>query len=505
MTVSNLKRLEQQFITNHGKLTADDANKLIQSAKDWGGVSNAEKAELKAVLTRYADKLDPAAKDTLEKYLGVSNGGGTPPPNMDVVRSVTGNNPASFQDDTLFLGKDGTVSGQAGVAAFTRSYDSTKAGPLRSAHGSPAPNSAVISADDNKTLSTQTPGQALDKMATAFGSNASGFEKMAGSKEFYDESAEFWWGKCHAWTYSSLNNKIDKLVDVDGPEGQKGVWLAGQWMSRADLGNWMMAVADNISIDSPNTMFKQDLSALDLMKGTNQFMMNNGGGAIGDIFNDKKHGHKEVWNQPFVGADMTTKTLDGDAAKAVLDVAKKDGFTGVTVKEVDITGKYGVEMGDDHEGDPGRSQKNWTMYAVTDAAGKVLTAYMADDDKLKDAPVPQKYTDEVPDYLWKPKLDAIDDVLAGKPNYVVDNDALGPQFRFFVGTVLPKAIPGTERTAFENDFKALPAGNVDAGKAKELSAKYPGVANAYSPQQWKDIFQARGLDAKQFGASWKPV
>ncbi len=276
-------------------------------------------------------------------------------------------------------------------------------------------------------------------------------------------------------------------------------------MSRADLGNWMMAVSDNISIDSPNTMFKSDLSALDLMKGTNQFMMNNGGGVISDIFNDKKHGHKEVWNQPFVGADMTTTTLSGDAQKAVLDLAKKDGFTGVSVKEVKITGRYGVEQGDDYEGDPGRSEKNWNMYAVTDGNGKVLTAYMADDDKLKDAAVPDKYSDEVPDYLWKPKLDAIDDVLAGKTNYTVEGDGLAKEFKFFVGTVLPKAVPGTVRNGFENDFKALPAGNVDAGRAKELAAKYPGVANAYSPEQWKANFGARGLDAKQFGAAWNPA
>jgi len=508
MTVTNLKRLEQSFITSHGKITADDAKKLIDSAKDYGGVSAAEKAELKAVIAKYADKLEPAAKDTLEKYLNITPAGpgGNQPPNMDVVKSVTGTNPGSFQDDTIFLGKDGTVSSKAGVESYTRSYDSTKEGPLRTAHGSAAPPSTLISKTDADTLAKQTPGQALDKMAAAFGAGTQSFDKLAGSKQFYDDKADYWWGKCHAWTWSSLSNKIDKKVDVEGPDGQKGVWLAGQWMSRADLGNWMMATADSISVDSPNTMFKQNLSADDLLKGSNQFMMNNGGGVIADIFNDKKHGHQEVWNQPFVGADMTTKTVSGDAAKAILDQAKKDGVAGgVTVKQVDISGKYGVEQSDDYEGDPGRTEKNWKMYSVTDNNGKVLKSYMADDDALKNVNGIDKNTDEVPDYLWKPKLDAIDDTLDGKPNSTVDGDALGKEFKFFVGTVLNKAVSGAERNQFEAEFKALPAGAVSPDKAKALADKYQGVANAYSPQQWKDIFQSRGLDAKAFGASWKPV
>jgi hypothetical protein len=421
-----------------------------------------------------------------------------------VIRGVTGTMPFSFSDDTVFLGRDGQINGDANVPSYTRSYDSTKEGPLRFRHGSQVPESIALNATDRDAANKRTPGQSLDAAAKVFGVNVDGFEAMANSKDFYNQDAEFWWGKCHAWTWSSLSTTIDKLVDVPGPDGQKGLWVAGEFVSRADLGNWMMAVADQISVADGNKLFDSTVSATDLLKGTTQFLMNNGGGMISDVFNDKKKGHKEVWNQPFVSSDVTTTTLKPDVAQKLLDLAKTDGVTGgATVKQVQIVGTYGVEQSDDHEGDPGRSSKSWNMYAVTDANGKVLTAYMADDDKLKDmADLPTKYSDDLPDYIWKPTMKAIDDTLAGRSNSVVENDSHGKEFKFFINTVLQKGVPATTRTAFEKDFAALPQGNLSADQARGLAQKYPGVANGYSPAQWKATFGTRGLDAKAFGASW---
>src|SRR5207249_1876076 len=95
---------------------------------------------------------------------------------------------------------------------------------------------------------------------------------------------------------------------------------------------------------------------------------------------------------------------------------------------------------------------------------------------------------------------AIADTIAGKSNSTVDSDNLGPQFKFFVGTVLKSGVPGTTRTAFEADVAKLPAGNVSASAAADLAKKYPGVANAYSPDQWTKAFGARGMDKKAFGS-----
>ena len=49
-------------------------------------------------------------------------------------------------------------------------------------------------------------------------------------------------------------------------------------MSRADLGNWMMAVGD-VSINTKDELFLQAPNATNLLKGVTQYMMNGGGGA----------------------------------------------------------------------------------------------------------------------------------------------------------------------------------------------------------------------------------
>ncbi|MBS1153148.1 MAG: hypothetical protein H6Q89_4846, partial [Myxococcaceae bacterium] len=299
MTVANLRRLESQFLTDQ-QLTADEAQKLVASTWDFGAVSKEERAELKAILLRDLRALEPAARQTIERFLGAQDSA------APVIASRTGANPATFADDSVFLGRDGTQHGESGVSAYTRGYDSTQAGPLRFAHGSRAPASRALSAAENQRIQQTPPGAALDAAARAWGVRVDGFQKMAHSKAFFDPTAEAWWGKCHAWAWAALDQKINQLVDVEGPEGKKGVWIGGQWLSRADLGNWMMATGDEIALADPQTMFKSELTASDLLKGTTQFLMNGGGGVVADIHNDQKKGHKEVWNQPFVASDLTT-------------------------------------------------------------------------------------------------------------------------------------------------------------------------------------------------------
>ena len=501
MTVNNLRKLEQEFLNDDQRITGDEAKKLIDSTWDWVAFSKPERAELKAILSRDAGKLDPAARQTIEAFL--RTGPAAPAPSAQVIRSIAGPNPSSFSDDSVILGRDGTVHGESGITAYTRAYDATKIGPLRSAHGSPAPDSALLSPQEYAALKAATPGASLDAAASAFGVRVNGFEKMANSKDFFDDSAEYWWGKCHAWAWSALSKTIDRRVDVNGAEGQKGVWIGGQWLSRADLGNWMMATADEISVHDPQALFKGDLTASELVKGTTQFMMNDGGGVVADVFNDRKKGHKEVWNQPFVSSDLTTRSIDPAAASALVQLARKDGFaTAVGVKQLTIVGTYGVEQSDAWEGAPGTSSKTWNLYAVTDGTGKMLTATMADDHRLdRVRGLPTRTTDDLPEYFWKPKLQAIDDVLAGRRNFNVDTDRHSAEFRFFVGTVLTRGVPGSVRVSFEAELNAVP-GPVDAATAAHLAQKYPGVANAYSPAQWKSLLQPRGLDAKGFGASW---
>lgn len=483
MSVDAVRRLETQALRDR-KISEEEAQQLVTATYDWNAVSREEKAELKAILTRDAAALSPAAKQTIEVFLDAREG--TAP----VISSRVGPYASTFADDAVSLGRDGTLHGEAGVTGYSRGYDATQMGPLRSRHGSDAPASVMLSRAENDRVRTASPGAALDAAAKAFGARGTGFEQMASAKQFFDPSAEFWWGKCHAWAWSALDDRISTQVDVDGPEGMKGVWIGGQWLSRADLGNWMMATADEISLKNGDQLIKAQLTATDLLNGTTQFLMNGGGGVVADIHNDKKKGKAEVWNQPFVASDVTTRTLDGEPALGVLKRAKQ----GVAVKQVTIVGTYGVERGDTWEGPASRASKTWNMYAVTNGAGRVVAAYMADDPALKGvAGLPTRKTDDLPDYLWKPKLQAIDDVLAGRPNAAVAGDRRGREFTFFVGTVLTKGVPGTVRAAFEAEVRA------GATDQAALAAKYPGVANAYAPDQWARF----GFDARAFGAAWR--
>ena len=77
MSVRGLRNLEQRFIQNDQKITADEAKQLVDSTADWGGVSKGEKTELSRILQRNVDKLEPAARDILTRFLGT---GPTPPP-----------------------------------------------------------------------------------------------------------------------------------------------------------------------------------------------------------------------------------------------------------------------------------------------------------------------------------------------------------------------------------------------------------------------------------------
>jgi hypothetical protein len=339
-------------------------------------------------------------------------------------------------------------------------------------------------------------------MARVLGFEVSGFEKMAKSLAFFDPNAAPWWGKCHAWTWMSLSAFVNSAVDLLGFNQSKGAWFLGQWISKADLGNWSMGVADKISLNDTNELYCNEVNADKLLAACVRFLNNDGGGFIANIWNPQKRGKREVWNQPFCRADFDSRTLTGNAASTMLAFAAIEGLAGATtVKHLNITGYYGVEASDDWEGESRQNQKNWTMYCVCGADGKVLKSYMADDPKLaKFNGLPTRHSSEIPEYIWRPSHQPLKDVLAGRANPTVDNDKYGPEFKFFVGKLLQHRVPNEVRAEFERAVLANPG--MGTAEINALADKLPGVANAYSPQAWQAHFQARGFDAKRFGAVW---
>ena len=498
MTVRSLQTLNQLFTREDGRLETPEAERLLDAVGDQGTVADDERNALRSIAG--SPRTTTAARNVIETFLA------RPAPSTGVLNAVTGHDASRFTDDRLILGADGTERGTSSVTPYTRSYDAVRKGPMRMAHGSPAPRSNILTADEQNALRTQTPAEALDAMARERGITlGQGFVALANSKNAYDPAAEVWWGKCHAWAWSALSNELAARVDVGGLEGQRGLWLSGQWISRADLGNFLMGVSDTIALSDGQQMFHAPVTALDLLHASAQFLLRGGGGVVADRHNDAAHGgEREVWNQPFVSADVDSRTLSGEGATAVRALAANEGTPGVAVKHVHLLGRYGNEHSDGWEGPWVAESRSWNLYAVTDATGAVVAAYSADDPRLDGVRgLPTRASHELPEYLWKPTLRAVESGLAGTPDRTIDADPLAREYRFFVGTLLTRGVPGSTRAAFEAAVKALPPGPANPSSIAALLEAYPGVAAAYSAEQWARAFESRGLLATVFDASEK--
>lgn len=488
MTVTLLRTLNSLLTRDDERLDAPEARRLVDSSRDGGDVSPDEKKELRAIAS--GPKTTLAAKSVIEAFVAE-------PVTEPVMRAMTGFDATTFDDDVVVLGRDGALTGTSGITPYSRGYDAVHTGPMRLAHGSTAPHSALLTDEENARLATLKPADALDAAAKERGVQLGrGFDALANAKSSYDPEAPTWWGKCHAWAWSAMSNELAARVDVGGPEGQRGLWLGGQWVSRADLGNFLMGAADHIALADPNVLFDQKVTAYDLLAATSQFLVNGGGGFVADIHNDAVHGgEREVWNQPFVAADVDTTTLTGAPADALLRLARADGVEGgVIVKHVHVIGRYGNERGDAWEGDAHLNSRAWNVYAITDANGVVQGAYMADDPKLADfSGLPTLQSQELPEYVWKPTMRAADAALSGRLDRSIDEDPLGREYRFLVGDVLKNGVPGAVRSRFEAEVASLPQGPIDAARLDSLKTRYAGIENAYSAEQWARLFKSRGL------------
>lgn len=409
-----------------------------------------------------------------------------------------------------YLKKDGRVRLDTGLVPFTRSYVQATAGGLRARNGSPVPSSTILDPAQVQQLQGKSSGAALDAMAATFGVRTS-FAKVANEAPLYDLTKPWWWGLCAPWAWTSLHPKISTWVDVNGPEGSKGVWFAGQWLSRADLGNWTMATA-NPFVDAA----MESIDAESISKPSGQGLINalqmlqkGAPGFVADIHNDALKGDHQTWNQPFFAADLDSKSLglSAPATAALLRLAEADGWHPHGIKLVKVVGFYGNEdrtVRDAYEGPALRAELRWNIYVGVGEDGAVGWSIMAHDPRLKGiAGLPTTSSADPPDYLAQMSPEILDDAIAGRPNGFIDRQAeRGAELRFYLGTLLPNAVPGHVRTAFEAKVKALPPGQVSAEAIAALAAAFPKVANAYSPTEWRTHFEARGLSAQRFGAIW---
>ena len=495
-------RVYREALRDDGKIDELEANQLAAFLRGSGGGN----ASVKAFLQKVAESPDAlfgaSAKQVLTSYLG-----GTPPNWVPLENSVyrlkAGNQQNSVIDDKIYLVGEGKLYGSTDSSSHSRGYAKKAAGILRFPHGSKAPAHPLVdSSSDTDRLLSQSPAVALDTAAAAAGLQLGqfGFDYRA-NKRFYDSNAQYWEGLCHAWSYGALEERINALVDVDGPTGQRGIWIFGQWLSRADLGNWMMAVSDQLSV-ADTELVDPYVTPVDILKGVSQWVMTSGLGLRADMFNDAEQGSSEVWNQPIVDAQWEVAHVSQSAADAVVAYAKNDAQNNASlpatpmVELVKIRVSWGAEVNDAHEGAPSLQTNDWNMYVITHADGEAVVGYMA--HHLRNANVsglPVTESDPLPDYFAYPKNTVMNAAFEGGSSSLLVGALDGPVFRFFVGTVLAYGVPETMRKSFEADFAA-------SSDAATLKQKYPGIANAYTSEQWDRVFATKLGPGVDFGARW---
>jgi hypothetical protein len=503
LVVDLLGRLRADALRGDGRIDEAEMKRLAAFVPDGSPEGrNAEAVRfLTNVLRDDARALTQGAETVAKSALeGRDRGPGLDTPQYRLVEKGAG---TFVFDDDLFLLADGEVRGRPELVGHSRGYAAYRDGVLRFAHGSRVPVSRALTPDEATALRQQTPAAALDRAATARGlSLGTASYTYFAEKVHYRPGANtpYWEGLCHAWTTAALDDRLSVLVDVPGAPGKRGVWYMGQWMSRADLGNWTMGSYDAISISDAVTV-DSFVRPENWVKGLIRHAMN-GKGLRADLWNDTDKGASEVWNQPILSANVKVATVDDDAAARIVAYAAKDASrwerlpaAGAKVKLVTATARWAVETSDDHEEATGIRTSTWNVYAIVDETGKVARGYMAHALGAVPGALPTRTSDSLPDYFAFPTHSAIDAILNEKKHLVVDGAFQGKILKFFVGEVLARGIPAETREAFEAEaLGAAPP------SAEALAKRFPGVANAYSKEQWDRSFAPRLGDGKAFGA-----
>jgi hypothetical protein len=497
----------QSDVLADGTVTAAEVALLSDLARDSRHGTRDATPTLRDLITNHAASFEsPAALAQARNLLDAPD---TPPlrPDNSLFRYVGPGSDNVVRQHQLYLKHDGSLAGSTGLRSYSRGWGQFNAGVLQQAHGSRVPVSLVHDTATRARLDALTPAQRLDAAAQALGRPLPGMSFSAIADGFCRPNEPDWAGVCYSWSWAALDARLSRLVDVDGPKGERGLWIGGQFLSRADLGNWLMALAAGLSQGAGDVLWYNP-EAEDLLKACLGFLMEGGSGFRADIGNSYTERDGEVWFQPFVGANVDVQSLDARVSAAILDVARQPrkagwggtipGVEGASVKLVHIDGRYGNEEDDGYEGPAALSDMRWAMYAVLDGDGKVLTALMADDPRLAGVTgLPERATAPVPRNLFAPEHSLIDGILAGDPAPEVRGSIWGPALDFFVGQVLARGVPASTRKAFE---AAAGSGTLSSSAIAELGQRFPTIANAYSPAEWQARFASRGLDAASFGA-----
>lgn len=508
-----LSRMVAELVTSGQKITRGKVRELGIFAATSGGDTRPGRWALRQLLHKHADRFANADALADAKALLTQGDSSMPRPDNAVyaVKGAAGDH--GTRNHELIIKRDGDVNASTGRRTYSRGWLQANQEPLLKNHGSPVPASRLLDEGRRAKLQALGPAERLDRAVKILtGRDKVGmtsFSEMAKNSVFAAKGQPDWSGQCYSWSHCALDSRLSKLVDVKGPKGQRGLWIAGQWLSRADLGNFLTATASAYA-QGEGSVMHYNPEAQDLVKAALGYLMKGGKGFRADIGPALKN-PSEVWFQPFTGAKVQVRAIPTEAKQRILSIAAQaqrnpatylttPGVQGVDVKLIKIRGRYGDEKGEGHEGPPAMATMQWNAYAVLDAQGKAKRILMANDPQLAQvAGLPTRQSSAVPRDLFVPDHWFVDALLAGKKHPSFQQSLYGPHVSFLIGTVLSRGVPGRTRAAFEAEAALRGSGKLPRQTARDLARRYPTVANAYTPEQWQQSFGTRGLPARAFG------
>jgi peptidoglycan hydrolase-like protein with peptidoglycan-binding domain len=417
-----------------------------------------------------------ATLNALDKALAASGGstgttgttGGTgrpqPPAGPMPQEEVGGDENASTLDqNTLTMKGDGQWSSSIGRPIYEAGYLPRTSGPLFNPLGTAMPADGVVSAGDKTLDTSKSPVERFDE-AMKRGTGSAGGLTARYKVEGKQAEAKDWWGYCDRWSFSALDPNI-------GPKVNQPIMYNGVYFSTAELRG--LASFLGRSDEGAGEVFDTKVSPVDLQKAMTMYMKDGGSGFVGNVWLDSAHnGEHQIWNQPFDAVDQNVKELKGDElAKVMKDQfgLSGDAAAGKRIFYVETTGHYGEEAGDDYEGGPNESTKNWKSWILTDASGK------AQDGKWAPG------SDDALGYIWRPQ----------------HTGTYSPEMKFF-RDMLSNGVSEDKVQAFDAAIGALPQGPVSDAQKAALKAQFAGLAGAYTADELNAKLKPFGMSAADF-------
>lgn len=387
----------------------------------------------------------------------------------------TGSNPKTLSDDRIILNHSGSAHLEGPSAGYSAGYLAMRDAPLARHLGSDLPASTIVRRPQN-----DAPTRKFDAAFAAARPGTSVSLTRRYDEEGIDPGAHGWEGFCNRWSYSALDPKV--AARVNQPLAYKGSFFSiaelrglASFLGDSDQ-DYSKTLGtrhdDGVTAREPTAWEELDAILTLIGPDTGGFFANIDGG-------HHNFSAGQVWNQPFVSADVEVKEKHGlEKREMMLFHASKLGLHsghGHRVFKVEVDAKYVSEAPglDDYEGAPVHDDRHWNFVVITDRDGNVQGV-----DRIR------YQSDRRIATLWAPYRTGVYG---------------SPEASFFFNELLPQGVPLGKVRDFERWLGRLTAqGSVTEEQKAQLVAQFKGIRAAYPDQDLDRALAPLGLTASQF-------